>query len=42
MNFNTKTGDLSKLRGACLVLGVHGKKRLSEAARSIDAASLGH
>ena len=42
MNFNTKTGDLSKLRSACLVLGVHGRKRLSEAAKAIDAASSGH
>ncbi len=42
MNFNTKIGDLSKMRGACLVLGVHGKKLLSEAAKAIDAASSGH
>ena len=30
------------MRGACLVLGVHERKRLSEAAKTIDAASSGY
>jgi leucyl aminopeptidase len=42
MNFNTKTGDLSKLRSACLVLGIHARNRLSEATKAIDAASDGY
>ncbi len=42
MNYNIKIGDLSKMRGACLVLGVHGRKRLPEAAKAIDTASSGH
>jgi len=42
MKFTSKSGDLSKLRSGCLVLGIHGKRRLSKAAKEVDAASDGH
>ena len=42
MNFTTKSGNLSKLGSGCLVLGIHGRKHLSEAAKAVDAASDGH
>jgi leucyl aminopeptidase len=41
MEFNSKTGDLSKLHTPCLVLGVYAKQRLGEAAKQIDEASSG-
>ncbi len=42
MEYLVKTGDPAKQRTACLILGIHSKRRLSASARQIDDASGGH
>jgi leucyl aminopeptidase len=42
MEYSIKTGDPSKQRTACLILGVFAKRKLSPLAESIDKASKGH
>ncbi len=42
MQFKIKTGDPSTLRSPCLVLGVHTKRCLSEAARVVDRTTDGY
>jgi len=41
MNFDIATGDLAKQHNACLVVGVHSGRNLTEAAKAVDAASDG-
>ncbi len=41
MQFKLNTGDLSKLSTPCLVLGVHSRRKLTEAAKSVDDAGNG-
>lgn len=41
MQYLVKSGDLSNLRSACLVLGVHAKRRLTGPAAEVDKASGG-
>ena len=41
MDYSVKTGDPSKQRTACLVLGVFSKRKLSDAAQAVDKASKG-
>lgn len=41
MDYNIKTGDPSKQRTACLVLGVFSKRKLSDTAKEVDRASKG-
>lgn len=42
MEYHVKSGDLSKLRSACLVLGVFTRRHLAGPAGQIDQASGGH
>jgi len=42
MEYSIKTGDITKQRTACLILGVFAKRRLSELAQEVDQASQGH
>ncbi len=41
MDYSVKTGDPSKQRSACLVLGVFSKRKLSDPARAVDKAARG-
>jgi len=41
MNYSAKTGDPSKQRTPCLVLGLFSKRKLSDAAKTVDEASNG-
>ena len=41
MQFSVKSGSPEKQRGACLVVGVHEPRRLSDAAQALDTASDG-
>jgi leucyl aminopeptidase len=41
MEYQLKTGDLSKLRSPCLILGIFDKRGLSVPAQAIDSASSG-
>ncbi|MCO6412700.1 MAG: leucyl aminopeptidase [Thiogranum sp.] len=41
MDFNARTGDADKLRGACVVVGVSAPRHLSPAAERLDKASRG-
>lgn len=41
MDYSIKTGDLSKQRTSCLVVGIFTKRKLSTAAQAIDEASGG-
>ncbi|HIP52757.1 MAG TPA: leucyl aminopeptidase [Chromatiales bacterium] len=42
MEYLVKTGDPAKQRTACLILGIHAKRRMSPAAKRIDEASDGY
>ncbi|MET0064981.1 MAG: leucyl aminopeptidase [Candidatus Thiodiazotropha sp.] len=42
MEYSIKTGDPSKQRSACLILGVYTKRKLSPLAESVDKVSKGH
>ncbi|MET0051411.1 MAG: leucyl aminopeptidase [Candidatus Thiodiazotropha sp.] len=42
MEYSIKTGDPSKQRSACLILGVFAKRKLSPLADSVDKVSKGH
>ncbi|MCG8000163.1 MAG: leucyl aminopeptidase [Candidatus Thiodiazotropha lotti] len=42
MEYSIKTGDLTKQRTACLILGVFAKRQLSPSALLVDKASKGH
>ncbi len=41
MNYSAKAGDPSKQRTPCLVLGIFSKRKLSDAAKTVDIASKG-
>ncbi len=41
MHFSVKSGSPEKQRGACLVVGMHEPRHLSDAAKALDAASDG-
>jgi len=41
MNYNAKAGDPSKQRTPCMVLGIFSKRKLSDAAKTVDKASKG-
>ena len=42
MEYSIKTGDITKQRTACLILGVYAKRKLSSLAQEADQASQGH
>ncbi|MGD8587736.1 MAG: leucyl aminopeptidase [Chromatiales bacterium] len=42
MEYSIKTGDITKQRSACLILGVYSKRKLSSLAQEVDQASQGH
>jgi len=42
MEYSIKTGDITKQRTACLILGVYAKRQLSQLAQEVDQASQGH
>jgi leucyl aminopeptidase len=42
MEYSIKTGDITKQRTACLILGVYSKRKLSSLAQAVDQASQGH
>ncbi len=41
MNYNAKAGDPSRQRTPCLVLGIFSRRKLSDAAKTVDRASSG-
>jgi len=41
MNYSIKTGDLSKIKTACLILGVFTNKQLTQAAADVDSITTG-
>jgi len=42
MEFNIKNGDAHRQRSACIVVGIHEARRLSNAAQQLDTASKGY